>query len=156
MVGNYPLTTKYSVIADHIYGPARPLLQGGMKQNSNPDIKVPIIPLPSYISLNHKDIKLYIYLFHINGIPFLHIKSYKITFITAENFNSRIAAKIIQEIDTVENIYPARGFNISIYNRNNELYINALQETIRTKSLKYAQEDATSQSLNNLFKPSSK
>ena len=72
MVHNLPLTTKEPVRADRIYGPARPLIQRGMKCHSNTSIKVPIIPLLADISLNHKDIVLYIYLFYINVMPFLH------------------------------------------------------------------------------------
>ena len=74
MINNFPLTTKDSVRADHIYGPARPLLQGGMKCHRNPYVKVSIIPIPEDISLHHKYIELYIYLFYINGIPFLNKK----------------------------------------------------------------------------------
>ena len=101
----------------------------------NPDIKVPIIPLTSDILLNHKEIKLYIYLFYINEMPLLHTKKSKIIFLTEENLNSRSADKIIQELDTVDNIYTESGFNINIYHRDNEFDINDLREHIRPESL---------------------
>ena len=60
MINNCPLNPEDSVRADHIYGPARTLLQGGMKRRRNPSKKEPIIPLSIDISLHHKNIKKYI------------------------------------------------------------------------------------------------
>ena len=68
---NFPLTTENSVRADHIYGIAIPLIQGGMKCYRDPAVKVPKNPLPADISLHHKDIELCMD-FYINGMPFLH------------------------------------------------------------------------------------
>ena len=67
MILNYPLTTKDSVRADHIYVPARPLLQGGKKRHRNTAVKVPIITLLEDTSLHHKDTKINRF-FYINGI----------------------------------------------------------------------------------------
>ena len=114
MICNFPLTTKYSVRDDHIYGPARPLLQGFMKLHMNLAVKVTRILLPADILLHHTYIELYIDLFYINGIHFLHKKSCNITFLTAEIFSSKSADKIIQELHTVANMYTAIGFNISV------------------------------------------
>ena len=59
MIHTYLLNPEDSVKADHIYGPYRPLLQGGTKCCRNTDKKVPIILLPTDISLHHKNIELY-------------------------------------------------------------------------------------------------
>ena len=118
MIHNYSITTKYSVRADHIYGTARPLLQGGIKHHSNTAIKVPIVTLTEYISLHHKYIELYIY-FYINIMPFLNTKLFSITFLAAENFSSNIVDKSIQEFHTVTNMYKTIAFNISVYHRGN-------------------------------------
>ena len=96
MICNFPITNNYSFRANHIYGTARPLLQSDMKQHENLAIKVPIIPLREDISLNNKEIKIYIDLFYTNGMPFLRTKICKITFLTVENLSWRIIYKIIQ------------------------------------------------------------
>ena len=92
---NFPLTTKDSVISDHIYALAIPLLQGGMKCYRDPAVKVPKNPLPADISLHHKDIELCID-FYINEMPFLHKQFPNTTFLTEENYSSRSADNIIQ------------------------------------------------------------
>ena len=91
---NFPLTTENSVRADHIYGIAIPLIQGGMKCYRDPAVKVPKNTLTADISLHHKDIELCMD-FYINGMPFLH-KNSNTNFLTEENFSSRSADKIIQ------------------------------------------------------------
>ena len=53
------LDPEDSVISDHIYGPDRPLLQGGMKRRRNKDQKFLRIYLPTDILLHHKNIKIY-------------------------------------------------------------------------------------------------
>ena len=65
----------------------RQLLQGGMKFNRKPYKRVPRVPMPTYISLHHKNIELNFYLLYMNGMPFLHTKS----FLTSENCTSNSA-----------------------------------------------------------------
>ena len=98
-----------------------------MKHHRNPYIKVPIISLPADISIHHKDIKIRIDLFYINRLHFLHTKSFNITFLTEEISISRSTDKIIQELHTVANMNKSRGFNISVYHRDNEFDINDLR-----------------------------
>ena len=127
MIHNCPFITKDLVIDDRIYGPAKPLLQGSMKHHSKSAVEVPIFPLPAEILLHCKYIKLYIDLFYINGMPFLHTKSSKITLLAVETLSSRSADKIILELHTYSNMHTLRGFNINIYHRDNEFNINALR-----------------------------
>ena len=74
MVINCPLNPEYSVRADHIYGPARPLLKIGMEHRRNSSGKVPIVPLPMDILLHHKNIKPSVYCLWY--IMFMHHKVY--------------------------------------------------------------------------------
>ena len=70
MIQKCPLNTENSVIADQKYGPARRLIQGGMKWNRNSAKKLPIISMWIDISLHHKTIELYIYiLYERNSFP---------------------------------------------------------------------------------------
>ena len=68
MIRNCPVTTKDSVRADHINGPDIIVIQGGMKCHINQAIKVQRIPLPIYILLHYKDIKLYIFFIYQRNI----------------------------------------------------------------------------------------
>ena len=70
MICNCPINTEHSARSDHIYGPSRPLLQGGVKRRRNPVNRVPRVPMPTEIYLHHKNIKLYFnYLYERNAFP---------------------------------------------------------------------------------------
>ena len=71
----------------------------------------------------------------MNEITFLHTKSSKITFLTAENCNSKSADNIIKKLNSVNSMYNTRGFSIDILHRNNKFNLNALREHIRPESL---------------------
>ena len=68
-------------------------------------------------------------------MPFFHRKSSNTTFLTSEKNSSRSTDNIIQELNTVANMYTSRGFNIGVYHRENEFDINDLGEHIRNASL---------------------
>ena len=63
----------------------------------------------------------------MNGMPFLHTKSSYITLITVENFTSKIADNIIKELNTVNIMYKARGFNIDVFRGDKKFNLNALR-----------------------------
>ena len=108
MICNCPLNPEYPFIANHIYGPARPLLQGGMKRRRNPVDRVPRVPLWTDISLHHNNIKVY-FVFLYEKIPFLHTNSSKVTFFAAEIFISKIVDTIIKQLKTVNIMYKEIG-----------------------------------------------
>ena len=81
MIRNFLLNPEDYVRSDHIYGPDRPLIQGGMKLYRNPVNIVPKVSLPKNISLHHNNIELYLN-FYMYIIPFLHKESSKITILT--------------------------------------------------------------------------
>ena len=114
MIRNFPLNPEDSVRANHIYGPFRLLLQGGMNRLGNLSKRAPRVTLPTDISLHHKYIELYLFFPCMNRIPFLHTKVYKITFLPAENYISNSADKIINELNTVNRLYKARGLNMDV------------------------------------------
>ena len=134
MIRNCLINPEYSVISNHIHGPAGPIIQGGMKRHTNPDKRVTRVSLPTDIFLHNKNIKLYLGFFLMNGMSFLHIKPPRTTFLTEENCNSKIAGNIIKEFNTVNSMYKARGFNRSVIHGVNELNLNTLREHIRPAS----------------------
>ena len=115
MIRNCPLNTKDFVRVDRIYRPAKPLLQGGIKRRRKSAKRVPRFPLSTDILLRHKNIEIYFNFFNMNRIPFLHINSYKIPFITELNCTSESAEKIIKYLNTVNSMYKERGFYIDLF-----------------------------------------
>ena len=95
MIHNCLINTEDYIRVDHIYGPARPLLQGGMKLRRNPAERVPRFPLPTDIFLYHNNIELY-FDFFMNGIPFPHTIVSKIALLAAENCILNSAENIIK------------------------------------------------------------
>ena len=96
MIRNCPLNSEDSVRAYHIYRPARTLIQRSMKCHINTAERVSRVPLPTDISLHHKNIGLYSDFFNMNGMPFLNTNPSKITFLTAEKIISNSTDNIIK------------------------------------------------------------
>ena len=59
MILNFLINLEDYVRSNHIYGPAIPLLQEGIKRHRNPAKRVPRVPLPTDILLHHKSIEIY-------------------------------------------------------------------------------------------------
>ena len=60
-----------------------------------------------------RKIKLYVDIFFVNGIPFLHTKSKDIDFITIQKLTSRKGVKIRKQLKFVISKYLTRGFTIT-------------------------------------------
>ena len=71
----------------------------------------------------------------MNGMTFPHKKSSRINFLTVDNCTSKSAYNAIKELNTVNNMYNVRGFNIDVLHRDNKFNLNALREHIRPESL---------------------
>ena len=92
-----------------IYGSPTPILKGKMTGVKTKSAKTKIIALPRPISQHHKDLQLYIDFFFVNGYPFISTKTNKVNFITTEPCISRTTSNITKAIDTVLDLYGARG-----------------------------------------------
>ena len=70
MIRNFLLNPEDSVGSNHIYGPAIPLLQRGMKHRVNPFKMVPRVRLSACIFMMHSNIGLYFgFLYERNAFP---------------------------------------------------------------------------------------
>jgi hypothetical protein len=132
---NSPITVDDINRAELIFGTPTPLLQGKMTRVRPTKNKIEKIPLPLPIAKHHKDIELYIDFFFINGHPFLHTKSSKVNFLTADICTSRSKAQIINTLEIVRQTYEARGFNITAIHGDNEFNIEALRTSILPATL---------------------
>jgi hypothetical protein len=90
--------------------------------------KVCRIPLPPPIQKNHTSIQLFIDFFYVNKLPFLHTKSSKINFLSIQSGKTRSTASIKAGLDTVIDIYNARGFDITDIHGDNEFNIASLKQ----------------------------
>ena len=59
----------------------------------------------------------------MNGMHFSHTKSYNITFLTSEDCISKSREENIKELNTVTNMYKARGFNIYLFHGDKDLML---------------------------------
>ena len=66
--------------------------------------------------------------FFVNGEPFLHTKTQKINFMTATHCTSRSQQQIKAVLETVIQMYNARGFEIEAFHGDNEFDIKTLKE----------------------------
>ena len=131
---NQNLITNCEITADDvnrgvlIYGPLEPYVEGHMVRHKPPmHDKIEKIPLPPMVSEHHLNIALYIDFFFVNGNIFLHTKSNKVNFLTAQYCNSRSLRTIITVLEKVINKYECRSFNICDCHGDNEFDKEALR-----------------------------
>jgi len=106
--------------ADHIFGPAKPLLQGTMIRQKPTVNKIEKIPLPLPISTHHSSLSLCIDFFYMNGHAFLTSKSRKLNFTTAKYHQTRSMKSIINSLDEIRQLYSSRGFRVEYIHGDNE------------------------------------
>ena len=82
LLQNFNATIDDTNISEAIYGTPTPIIQGKTKRNTPSFVKKHMrIPLPLPTSSNHKRVQVYINLFYINKITFLHTKPGNIQFL---------------------------------------------------------------------------
>ena len=106
--------------ADHIFGPAKPLLQGTMTRQKPTTNKIEKIPLPLPISTHHTSVSLSVDFFYVNGHTFFTSKSAKLNFTTAKYHKTRNMKSIITTLNEIRQIYSSRGFRIENIHGDNE------------------------------------
>ena len=85
LITNCKVNTDDINRAEIIYGPSEPYLEGHMVRHKPlMHDKIEKIPLPPIILEHHPKLALGIDFFFINGIAFLHSKSQKVNFLTAQ------------------------------------------------------------------------
>ena len=114
--------------AEIIYGPPTPIIQVKMTRFKPKGANIERIPLPLPISQHHNDLKFYIDFFFVNGYNFLETKTNNVNFITAKPCISRKTSHITKAIETVLELYEAKGFSITTVHGYNKF---------NTKTLKY-------------------
>ena len=69
---------------------------------------------------HHLNIALFMDFFYVNGNIFLHTKSDKLNFISAQHCTSRSLQSIIASLEIIQTRYSGRLFNITDYHADNE------------------------------------
>ena len=91
-----------------------------------PHVKIEHVPFPLLIAEHRKYIHLYIYIFHFNGVTFLHTRSGKIKFHSAKACVSIVKVLIIKGLENFKQVYDTRGFNLATYHGDNKFEIRVL------------------------------
>ena len=120
LVNNLTISSDDIDRATCIYGKAEPLLQGKMvapTQHRNHSVQVPLL---NTLTDQQKRIQLYIDIFFVNGIAFLHTKSKPLNFITIRKLTNRKTKTILKVLGPVITKYLTRGFTITDVYGDNE------------------------------------
>ena len=114
--GNYiqgcNITRADIIRAEQIYGPPLAELKGKMTHPKQIKDSTTQFPLPT-LNKDILNIKLYVDIFYVNGIPFLHTKSKDLDYITVQHLKSRKEKEISSKLGIVVDRYIKRGFVIS-------------------------------------------
>ena len=78
------------------------------------------VPIPPPILQQHRDVRLFMDYFYVNGRPFFHTLSDLINFRTAQECRGRGKSECRDHLDAIVNKYESRGFKITDYHGDNE------------------------------------
>ena len=106
--------------AKEILEKAEAILKGKTTIASMTKDKSQQIMLQDIPGLKERMVKLYIDLFYINGIPFLHIKSKNFNYITIQKLDKRTTSEIKKKLKNVIIRYLSRGITITDVFADNE------------------------------------
>ena len=124
LVNNSRISTDDVDRAFRIYGKAEPLLRGKMVAPSQQQNNSLQVPLHKLLTERQKNIQLFIDIFFVNGIAFVHTKSKPLNFITIRKINNRKKGSILKVLRTITTMYLTRGFTISDVYADNEFDVD--------------------------------
>lgn len=111
---NCPMTIEDVKRGEAIYGPQIPLLKGKMVRKQPPHVRtIQRVNIPHTLSLEHPTDELDVDHFFVNGLTFLHTKSRKIKFLTAEHCKGTTTKEALEHIQANVDRYARRGFEIN-------------------------------------------
>ena len=120
LVNNSEVTIDDVERAIHIFGPAKPVLQGTMTRMKPTNNKIEKVPLPLPITQHHSSVSISIDFFYVNGHTFLTSKSSKLNFTTVKYHKTRSMKGIIETLNDIRQLYSTRGFHIDNIHGDNE------------------------------------
>ena len=115
-----PITPHDVDRANHLYGVAPSLAQGKMVAPSQVANSASQVPLNELSFAGSTKIKLYVDIFYVNGLCFLHTKSKDINFITIHHLHNRKHSRLLKLLKHVIAKYITRGFTITDIFADNE------------------------------------
>ena len=96
---------------ENIYGMPYQLLRGKMlRKRPIRHERSEIVPVPTMIATRYKQVQIFMDIFFVNKLVFLHTKSENINYRSVQALKSRNTTAIIQGINVVKNKYETRGF----------------------------------------------
>ena len=99
-----------------------------------------VLPVPTLIAMRYKRVQMFMDIFFVNKLVFLHTKSENINYRSVQALKSHNMTEILQGINIVKNKYEARGFELKCWHTNNEFNRNDVIDTVSPAKLEtYAQ-----------------
>ena len=132
-----PITPHDVDQANNLYGAAPSLAQGKMIAPSQ------VANLASQILFNKLSftgstrVKLYVDIFYVNGLCFLHTKSKDINFITIHHLQNRQNSRLLKILKHIIPKYTTRGFTITDIFADNEFDHNDIHHLVLPANLHY-------------------
>ena len=124
-----------------IYGPLVAALQGKLTRPPQVRKNATQHPIPNDITQESMKIKLYLDIFYINGVPFLHTKSKDVNYITIQHLPNRKEKTLITKLGFVVNRYLRRGFKITDVFSDNEFKGASIQELFLPANMHFCAKD---------------
>jgi hypothetical protein len=107
--------------AEAIYGPTVAMLKGKtVRKRPEHTQHRTRVPIPAPILSQHREVRLFMDYFFVNGRPFYHTLSDLIDFRTAHECRGRGKMECREHLEEVKNKYESRGFKITSYHGDNE------------------------------------
>ena len=129
-IKNSPVTINDIDRAEHIYGPAMPILQGKMTRTTPVTKTTSTTPVSPLILQHHQNIDLYCDFLFVNKLLFLHTKSKNINFLSIQSCKNRTSNTVINGLLYVKSKYVNRGFTLSHMHADNEFNVKGMQEAM--------------------------
>ena len=127
--------------ANAIHGPPMAALQGNLTRQSQVRNNATQSPIPKDITEESMKIKLYLDIFYINSVPFLHTKSKDINYVTVQHLPNRKEETIVTKLGFVVNQYLRRGFTITDVFSDKEFKGTSIQELFLPANMHFCARD---------------
>ena len=112
---NCPYTANNDIITHEIFGKDLGAVRG-RKLKESPKVipSIPTVQVPQQLKTIHHKVQLFVDVFFVNGIPFLHSISENIGLRTSEVLPDRYADSLLKYVDAAIDIYTRNGFKVSL------------------------------------------
>ena len=122
-----------------IYGPPFATLQGKLTRPPQARNDATQYPIPNDITQELLKIKLYLDIFYIDSVPFLHLKSKDANYVTIQHLPNRKEETLVTKLSFVVNQYLRRGFTITDVFSDDKFKGTSIQELFLSANMHFCE-----------------